>query len=229
MLTSKRIVVVDCQTSGVAGDMFLGGLIDLGADLDEVKKALKSLQHHIDGSPTIDVTISDVRRKELHGKRADITADPPTTLTSISLISIVQKCVRDLELSEKAKKFASDVVSTLIDAEARAHGKKIEEIHLHETGEIDTPAEVVGVTVALENLGFFDSDTKIYSTPVAVGGGAFSFSHGIVPSPAPSTLEILRSRNFDFKGGPIDAELSTPTGAALLVNLVDEITPFYPH
>ena len=70
--------------------------------------------------------------------------------------------------------------------------------------------------------------SKIYSTPVAVGGGTFKISHGIVSSPAPSTLAILQSKSFPFLGGPIEAELATPTGVSILVNLVDEVNRFYP-
>ena len=91
---------------------------------------------------------------------------------------------------------------------------------------VDTAAEILGCRSCLEDLGLFDA--KIYSTPVAVGGGTFKFSHGIVSSPAPATLAILQSKNFPFKGGPIEAELATPTGVSILVNLVDEVSSFYP-
>ena len=91
---------------------------------------------------------------------------------------------------------------------------------------VDTASEILGVAVALDDLGLFEA--KIYSTPVAVGGGTFKFSHGIVSAPAPATLAILQSKNFPFQGGPIEEELATPTGVSILVNLVDEVTPFTP-
>jgi uncharacterized protein (TIGR00299 family) protein len=78
----------------------------------------------------------------------------------------------------------------------------------------------------MDDLGLFDA--KIYCTPVAVGGGTNRFSHGIVPSPAPAALAILQSNGFPLKGGPIESELATPTGAAILVNVVDEVNRFYP-
>jgi uncharacterized protein (DUF111 family) len=89
---------------------------------------------------------------------------------------------------------------------------------------VDTAAEILGIAVALDDLGLFEA--KIYATPLAVGGGTVKFSHGIVSVPAPATLAILQSKNFPFHGGPIEAELATPTGAAILVNLVDEVTRF---
>jgi uncharacterized protein (TIGR00299 family) protein len=79
----------------------------------------------------------------------------------------------------------------------------------------------------MEDLGLFDS--KIYATPVSVGGGLFKFSHGTVSSPAPATLAILASKNFPLKGGPVESELATPTGASILVNLADEVSRFYPE
>lgn len=97
---------------------------------------------------------------------------------------------------------------------------------MHETGFVDTPAEIIGTTVALEDLNFFD--VKVCSTPVAVGGGLFKFSHGIVSSPAPATIEILRSKGFPIIGGPVSSELATPTGVSLLVNLAKEVVRFYP-
>jgi uncharacterized protein (TIGR00299 family) protein len=93
-------------------------------------------------------------------------------------------------------------------------------------GLVDTAAEIVGCAVALDDLGLFEA--KIYALPVSVGGGLFKFSHGTVSSPAPATLAILQSRNFPFKGGPLETELATPTGAAILVNLAAEVVCVYP-
>jgi len=91
---------------------------------------------------------------------------------------------------------------------------------------VDTAAEIIGCAVALDDLNLFEA--KIYSTPLAVGGGLVKFSHGTVAVPAPATLAILQSKNFPFHGGPIESELATPTGASILVNLVNEVTNFYP-
>jgi hypothetical protein len=135
-------------------------------------------------------------------------------------------CVEKLGLSERAKRFASDSINTLVKAEAEIHGKTVNEVHLHEAALVDTPAEIVGAAVALEDLNLFDA--KIYSTPVAVGGGLFTFSHGTVSSPAPATVEILQSKGFPMIGGPVESELATPTGVSLLVNLAPKVTRFYP-
>jgi len=133
-----------------------------------------------------------------------------------------------VDLSEKAKRFVTRCVFDLVGAESRVHGKPVEQIQLHESGSPETLAEIVGVATALDDLKLFAVDTKIFSTPVAVGGGLFRFSHGAMSSPAPATLEILRLKRFPMIGGPVEAELSTPTGVTILTNLAHETSRFYP-
>ncbi|MEM3151274.1 MAG: nickel pincer cofactor biosynthesis protein LarC, partial [Candidatus Bathyarchaeia archaeon] len=125
--------------------------------------------------------------------------------------------VSELSFSNEAKIFALNSAKTLIEAEAKIHGEKLEEVKLHETGSIDTLVDIIGVAKAAEELNLFKE--TVYSTPVAVGKGLLKFSHGIFSIPAPATLEILKKRRFKFLGGEIDGELTTPTGAALLTNL----------
>ena len=165
-------------------------------------------------------------RGGIRAKKIDVEARETQRMRGAELVEAIRKCVERLNLTAKAREFALNTVNTLLSVEARLHGENVETLHLHEVGKIDMPAEVVGSAVALEDLNVFKS--KVYSTPVAVGGGLLKFSHGTVSSPAPATLEILKTKGFPMKGGPIESELSTPTGAALLVNLVDEVTTFYP-
>jgi len=225
MSDSRRILIVDCQVAGISGDMFLGALLDLGADVDKVVDAIKSLEAFV-RCRNLEVNIKDVMRRGFRAKKVDVIAEKTPEMNGVELIGIIEKCAESLKLTDEAQRFALDTINTLLDAEAKLHGEKVNEVHLHEAGEIDTPAEIIGSAVALENLGLFDS--KVYSTPVAVGGGLFRFSHGAVSSPAPATLEILRSKIFPLRGGPVESELATPTGASILVNLVDEAIRFYP-
>jgi pyridinium-3,5-bisthiocarboxylic acid mononucleotide nickel chelatase len=223
---STKIAVIDCQTSGVAGDILLGALLDAGADVDKVVSAIKHLESPTGNYSNVEIAINQVMRGEFKATQIDITAKAIAKMNGQQLIEIVEKITNKLQLSEKAKQFASNTIRSLVNAEAELHGNKLTDAHLHEVGLIDTPAEIIGVAVALENLGLFEG--KIYATPVAVGGGTIKFSHGIVPCPAPATLAILESRNYPIKGGPIEEELATPTGAAILVNMADEVSRFYP-
>ena len=226
MTDSKKILIFDCQASGVAGDMILAALLDLGADTDKVVSAIKSLENPEYGYKNIQIKINQVMRGEFKASQIDVTSESASKRHGSELIDIVEKAAENLALSIKAKQFASKSIRTLVGTEADLHKTSFDDAHLHEVALVDTAAEILGVSVALDDLRLFDA--KIYSTPVAVGGGTFKFSHGIVSSPAPATLAILQSKNFPFQGGPIEGELATPTGVSILVNLVDEVTRFYP-
>jgi uncharacterized protein (TIGR00299 family) protein len=226
MSEDRRILVIDCQVAGVSGDMIVGALLDLGVDVAKVVKAMESVKDFIEGCEDIEVTVRDVTRKEFHAKKVDVKAKETNEMSGLELIKATARCLEYLELSKGAKQFTLNSINTLVETEARIHGKPIHEIHLHEAGSVDTPADIIGTAVAADDLGIFNM--KVYSTPVAVGGGLFKFSHGAVSSPAPATIEILRSRDFPMIGGPIEFELATPTGVSLLVNIAHEVVRFYP-
>jgi pyridinium-3,5-bisthiocarboxylic acid mononucleotide nickel chelatase len=226
MMDSKKILFIDCQASGVAGDMILGALIDLGASIDRITSAIKALENPKYGYEKIKIEINQVMRGEFKTTQIDVTSESAHKRYGNELIDIVEKAAENLALSAKAKQFASNAIHTLVGAEADLHKTSFNDAHLHEVALVDTAAEILGVAIALEDLGLFEA--KIYSTPVAVGGGTFKFSHGTVSSPAPATLAILQSKNFPLQGGPIETELATPTGVSILVNLVDEVNRFSP-
>ncbi len=204
----------------------MGALIDLGANTDKIVSAIKSLEKPEFGYTNIQVKIGKVMRGEFQATQIDTTSQTATKRHGNQLIDIVEKAAATLNLSAKAQQFASKTIRTLIGVEAKLHKTSFEDAHLHEVALVDTAAEILGVAVAADDLGLFEA--KIYATPLAVGGGTVKFSHGITSVPAPATLAVLQSKNFPFHGGPIEAELATPTGAAILVNLVDEVSRFYP-
>ncbi len=221
------IVMIDCQVAGVSGDMILGALLDLGADVNKVTSAIKSLENSEYGYKNVVVDIKHVMRKEFRATEVDVTAEGKTRKDGKQLIEIVEKTAENLKLSAKAKQYASNVIHTLVEAEAKLHGHHLADAHLHEVGLVDTAAEIIGSAVAMEDLGFFNA--KIVASPVSVGGGLFRFSHGTVSSPSPAALAIFQSKKFPIKGGPVESELATPTGAAIIVNLADEVSRFYPE
>ncbi len=226
MSSHHQLAIIDCQAAGISGDMFLGALLDLGADVTKVVNAIKSIENYVKECKNLRVSIRTVKRRGLCAKKVDVKAEGTIETKGIELIESVEQCVNNLRLSEKTKQFASNSIRTLVNTEAKIHGEKLDEVHLHEAGQVDTPAEIIGSAAALEDLNFFDM--KVYSTPVAVGGGSFKFSHGTVSSPAPATMEILQSKKFPMVGGPVESELATPTGVSILVNLACEVTRFYP-
>ncbi|MGA3112284.1 MAG: nickel pincer cofactor biosynthesis protein LarC [Candidatus Bathyarchaeia archaeon] len=213
MAEFSKIVIVDCQVAGVSGDMMLGALLDLGANQDKVTTAIKSLESVEYGYTNVSIEIKQVMRKGFRATKVDVTAEGKSRKDGKQLIAIVEKTAEKIGLSAKATLFALNVIHTLVEAEAKLHGHHLADAHMHEVGLVDTPAEIIGSAVALDDLGFFEA--KIVSTPVSVGGGLF--------------LAIFQAKSFPIKGGPVESELATPTGASLIVNLAEEVNRFYPE
>lgn len=226
-------MVIDCQLSGASGDMILGALLGAGANESKVIDAIQSVRNHVEWCKQISVSVRDVKKGEFKAKKVDIQIDETNPKqgrgkSASQVKAAVGIIISELKLSAHAKEFASRVTDTMIEAEARVHGEANGKgVKLNELGSTDTVADIVGVTAALDDLNVL-SDAAVYSTPVAVGGGLFKFSHGVVQSPSPVTLEILRKFSFPMIGGPVEAELITPTGASLLVNMVHVASVFYP-
>ncbi|MGD6806084.1 MAG: nickel pincer cofactor biosynthesis protein LarC [Candidatus Bathyarchaeia archaeon] len=226
MIGKQRILVIDCNASGVAGDMFLGALLDLGANVERVISAIKTLEAPEYGYKHIDIAIDEVMRGEFRATQINVTSAAAEKRHGDELIEIVEKAAAGIYMSEKARAFSSKVIRSIIQAESDLHKTSFEDSHLHEVALIDTAAEIIGCAVALDDLHLFEA--VIVSTPLAVGGGTVTFSHGTVSVPAPATLAILQSKNFPFHGGPVEEELATPTGTAILVNLTEKVDRFYP-
>ncbi len=131
-----------------------------------------------------------------------------------------------LTISKSAKTFAIKSIETLIRAESKIHGESEDSVHFHEAGSFDTVVDILGTAIALDDLSCFDD--VIVATPVAVGGGTVTFSHGISSNPAYAVLEIFRESGIITVGGNVKDELTTPTGASILVNLATEHSEFYP-
>jgi uncharacterized protein (TIGR00299 family) protein len=152
--------------------------------------------------------------------------DEVFTRKGTEMYSALARCCDSVGLESRAKTFALDSLKMLISAEATIHGQNFDNVHLHEASSIDTLADLVGCATALQDLQLFDA--RIYSTKVAIGGGLLSFSHGTISNPASAILEIFKNKRFVLVGGPAEDELTTPTGAAMLVNLVQGSVNYYP-
>ncbi len=128
----------------------------------------------------------------------------------------VERLLNEAGLHEDVRSLAHDVFSRLADAEGQVHGRPADEVHFHEVGALDAIADVVGVCAGVVHLG----PARVVVSPVALGGGAVDSEHGRLPVPAPAVVELLRG--VPSYGGPVELELCTPTGAALLTTLADE-------
>jgi len=130
----------------------------------------------------------------------------------------IEGIINSSDLSDKVKKLSLDMFMKVAKAEAKVHGKSLYEVHFHEVGAIDSIVDMVGAAICLEYL----KVDKIIASPVQVGGGFVKCAHGIMPVPAPATVEILK--NIPIKAGIVQFETTTPTGAAILAANVEEFT-----
>ncbi len=221
------LAVFDCQVAGISGDMILSALIDLGANRGKVTDAIMSCPNFLAGSRIADLAFDDVSRSGFRAKALRIKyEDNVHERKGIEVYDAAARCCDSLDLDNKAKSFALSSIKTIVEAEAAVHGESYSEVHLHEASSIDTLVDVVGSAVALQDLGLLGA--TIFSSRVAVGGGTLKFSHGLTSNPGSAVLEIFRNRNFKIVGGPVESELTTPTGAAMLVNLARGSLDFYP-
>ncbi|PWU80523.1 MAG: nickel pincer cofactor biosynthesis protein LarC [Candidatus Nitrosopolaris wilkensis] len=221
------IAIIDSQISGISGDMLLASLVDAGANERRIIDAILACQNFLKGSKIESVRFS---KTITHGFSAmafslDYT-DNTRQRRGMDMYRSLAACCDSLDLEQRAKVFALECLKTIIVAEAFIHGEDTNHVYLDETSSVDTFADLIGCAAALQDLNLFES--RILSTKVAVGGGTVTFSHGTVPNPTSAVLEIFKGKHFILAGGQVSEEITTPTGAAILVNLASESINHYP-
>ncbi|WP_135363776.1 nickel pincer cofactor biosynthesis protein LarC [Halosimplex halophilum] len=127
--------------------------------------------------------------------------------------------VESMDLPSGVERDALAVFELLGEAEASVHGTDIDDTHFHEVGADDAIADVVGVALLVDDLGA----ERVVTTPLAGGGGEVEMSHGTYPVPAPAVVELAERADWSLRGGPVERELLTPTGAALLAHYADGV------
>lgn len=221
------VLVIDPQIAGISGDMLLCSLVDLGADKNKIILGIKQSEKFLSNSTIKKIDFEKIQKHGVQALHLVLEIDEDVHERKGSEIKIaILKSVQEIKLSAKAS-FAESCIDTLISSESTIHGISKESVHFHEASSIDTLVDIVGITIALEDLGLFDE--KILCLPVAVGGGSVTFSHGTMSNPASAILEIFKNSNLEIKGNNANEELTTPTGACILVNLADESVQYYPQ
>lgn len=222
----SKISIIDAQIAGLSGDMLLSALIDLGADKKKVIDSIYSCENFIPGSKIKDVRFEKVNSNGLTATRFYFEyKDEILERKGMEIIKNISRYTEYLDLKPRSKSFIMESIKTLIDAEAKIHGQPLDQVYLHEASSIDTFVDLIGCAIALEDLKIFDS--TILSTYISIGNGLTTFSHGTIPNPTNAILEIFRGKSFVLTGND-QGELTTPTGAAMLVNLSSECIRYYP-
>ncbi|RMF39585.1 MAG: nickel pincer cofactor biosynthesis protein LarC, partial [Planctomycetota bacterium] len=205
-----RVLYLD-TFSGIAGDMTLAALVDCGAEAADIARCIESL-----GLGAVRLEFTPTMRHGFRALRLDIHHPPEHAHRHLSDI---EELLDRGELSPRARNMARRIFGKVAQAEAHVHGTTVEHVHFHEVGAVDSIVDIVGVAVAIDllNIG------RVVAAPPVTGSGMIRIAHGWVSVPAPATVEILRG--IPVRGSPIEAELTTPTGAAIVAALADDIGP----
>ena len=200
-----RTLWIDAS-AGIAGDMLLGALVDLGVPLGALQEAVDAV---LPGG--VSLSAQQVRRAGLRATKVDVAAaDDDTSRTWAA----VRRLIEDGGLDPRVRASALSVFERLAEAEGRVHGVPPDEVHFHEVGAHDAIADVVGTCAGIAALGA----VRVVVSPLALGSGSVRTAHGVLPVPAPAVLELTRGWEVTASG-PDAGELATPTGVALAATL----------
>ena len=229
-----KTLYIECNM-GAAGDMLLASLSELTGDVKACEEKLnsigipgvtyefeKSVKCGIEGTHA-HVVVNGVEEDEhMHEHHHHDHDDHEHTHEHShehhhhhTHMSDIENIINALNVSDKVKTDALAVYALIAEAESKAHGKPITDIHFHEVGTMDAVADIVGVCVLMEQLGA----DRIVVSPLATGFGQVRCAHGILPVPAPATASIIEG--IPTYSGTVEGELLTPTGAALLKHFAD--------
>jgi uncharacterized protein (TIGR00299 family) protein len=210
------IAYFDCF-SGISGDMTLGALVDAGLSPDRLRKELLRLP--VRG---YEIKVRKVKRAGLRSTKVDVKIqDSGFRVQKARTWKDIEKIINKSSLSGAIKKKGLTIFKRLFQAEAKVHGSRYDKVHLHELGAVDCMVDIFGTLIGFDVLGI----NTVYSSPVNVGSGTIKTEHGILPVPAPATVELLHGR--PFYSSETDYELTTPTGAVLISSLAKSFGPVH--
>ncbi len=199
-----KIAYFDCF-SGVSGDMILGALLDAGLDIRELEAGLGKLK--ISGYK---LKVERTARKGISGTKFSVDIIEQNVERRLKdIVEIIDQSDLDDDIKDLSKKTFKELATV----EASIHGKSIDEIHFHEVGGLDSIIDVIGSLIGIKKLGI----EATYSSKIHVGTGFLECQHGVLPTPAPATLALLKGIPIYSTG--IEAELATPTGVCVLKTL----------
>lgn len=209
-----RLAYLHCAT-GISGDMTLGALLDAGVDEAQVRAAIASLQ-----LPGVELTVEQIVKGGFRAKHIKVQHPEQHAHRHYGDIEQIVNSAGGLSPSQKS--LALKMFRAVAEAEAHVHGSTVEQIHFHEVGAIDSIVDIVGVAVGFDLL----KADQVICSPIPTGRGHVRIAHGVCPVPAPGTAELLKG--IPLVDVPIEAELTTPTGAAIVKTLASRFGPLPP-
>jgi uncharacterized protein (TIGR00299 family) protein len=205
-----KLAYFDCA-SGISGDMTLGALVDLGVPLEKLQKGIDSL-----GLPSCRLEVEEVHRKGFRASKVHVRHEPEHAHRHLHHIT---EMITASTLAADEQDLAIRIFTRLGEAEAHVHGTTIRKVHFHEVGAVDSIADIVGAAIGWTHL----KVDRFVCSPVPTGTGTIMIAHGKTSVPAPATAELLKG--IPLAASEVPAELTTPTGAAILKTLCTEFGP----
>lgn len=248
-----RTLYLECN-AGISGDMTVAALLDAGGSEEALRRGLESLGvggYHLHTGRTAKAGIGAMRfavhledqegdggvlphthaehdhshdhghagggHTHSHGEHTHEGGRAHHHRNLWDILSLIGNSA----LSDRAKELAEKTFRIVAEAEARVHGLPVEEVHFHEVGAVDSIVDIVGAAILVDNLGV----DRVACTPLSEGQGVVRCQHGVMPVPAPATMEILRRWRLPFVITDNDGEMVTPTGAAIVAALAESFEP----
>ena len=194
--------------------MLLGALVDAGVDLNTLQAGLDSL-----GLPHCRLELQQVKRHAFRAAKVTVQHQPEQSHRHLHHIT---QMIDQSQIGVAPKALATRVFTRLAEAEAKVHGTTVQKVHFHEVGAVDSIADIVGVAIGLDLLGV----ERVVCSPLPTGSGTIQIAHGRCSVPAPATAELLQG--VPLASSPVEAELTTPTGAAIAVTVAAAFGPLPP-
>lgn len=214
-----KTLYFDCF-SGIAGDMTIGAMLDLGLDLDYLRDELRKLP--VEG---YELTAARVVRAGVSAMKFNVVMEPESGHAHPHghkhfhrKASEILSLIGQSDLNANVKRFATSIFTKLAISEGQVHHVAPEDVEFHEVGAIDSIVDTIGSAIGFDALGI----ERFLCGPINVGGGFIHCQHGVYPVPAPATANLLRAATIYSKH--VSKELVTPTGAAILAAVVDRFT-----
>ena len=195
--------------SGIAGDMHLGGMLELGVPLEHIEDELAKLG--LDNEYQIEVE----QQKKLGIAGSHVSVNLKNSSDAARGLTEIQNLIGKSRLQGDVKARANSMFELLAHAESKVHAIPVEKVHFHEVGAIDAIVDIVGAAICLEYI----SPSRVYCSNVELGSGMVKCAHGLMPVPAPATALLLEG--CPTTRGNVDGEATTPTGATILAHAVD--------
>ena len=208
------MIYVDCS-AGIAGDMFLAALLEMTDGFDHLRSELAKIS--LKG---YSLDLFRDKRGGISGLRFDVVSEEGHVHRHLADI---KEMLLESTLSDEVKKMTVMAFSLLAEAEGKVHGEPADHVHFHEVGAVDSIIDMTGAMIMLEYLGW----PEVVFSPLNVGSGTVKCAHGVLPVPAPATLELLKDISVYSMGDPM--ERVTPTGAVLVKSLGGRISAGMPH